>query len=111
MPNPNFNPEIDESDLNTRFHKLSDQALIRDKVTEQFQSFYDIQPTLKTGREDLMKFLKSDEDESPFNKFQSRKIPAQMAQKMEGKLTAEELKDALFKKMLAIVHLASTASP
>ena len=93
MPNPNFNPEIDESGLNNRFHKISDQALIRDKVTGQFQSFYDIQPTLKTGREDLMKFLKSDDDESPFNKFQSRKIPARMARKMEGKLTDLELNE------------------
>ena len=46
-----------------------------------------------------MIFLKSEDDESPFNKFQTKKNPADMAQKMEGKLTAEELKKALFEKM------------
>ncbi len=99
VPNPNFNPEAEESGHNNRFYKISDQALIRDKVTGQFQSYYDLQPNLKTGRDDLMNFLKSDDDESPFNEFQSRKIPARMARKMEGKLTDHELRDALFHKM------------
>ena len=71
----------------------------RPKVTVQFQQFYDIQPNLKTAREDLIKFLKSDEDEAPFNLFQSKKLPAYMAREMEGKLNDVELKKALFEKM------------
>ncbi len=42
---------------------------------------------------------KSDDDDSPFQEFSSRKIPAWMKGKMEGKLTARELKDAHFHKM------------
>ena len=43
--------------------------------------------------------MKSDDDESPFNKFQSKKIPDLMRPKTEGELSAVELKKALFEKM------------
>ena len=56
VPNPNYNPALEESGLNTKFHELSKQTSIREEVMEKFQSFYNIQPTLKTGREDLMKY-------------------------------------------------------
>jgi hypothetical protein len=64
-----------------------------------FQEFYKVQPSLKTSRDDLLKFLNSDKDSSPFAEFNSRKIPAYMARKMEGKLTKAELEDALSNKM------------
>ena len=54
---------------------------------------------LKTSSEELLEFLKSDEDDSAFQEFNSRKIPAWMKRDMEGKLNAKELKDALFHKM------------
>ena len=54
---------------------------------------------MKTSREELLKFLKSDNDESPFEEFQNRKIPNYLRRNMEGKLTSKELKDALFNKM------------
>jgi hypothetical protein len=76
-----------------------DQPTIREKVTNKFQEYYKIQPDLKTSRDDLLRFLNSDEDSSPFEEFNSRKIPAYMARKMEGKLTKSELTDALFNKM------------
>ena len=100
-PNPNYDPTLEEAGKNVKLNEFNNQPLIRDKVTGQFQTLYDIQPNLKTSREDLMDFLKSDEDESPFTKFQSRKIPAWMARKMEGKLNAKELKTVLFEKMRA----------
>ena len=99
VPNPNFNPALEESGLNNKFHELSKQTSIRDEVTERFQSYYNIQPTLKTGREDLMKFLKAEDDEAPFIEFQSKKIPNCMRQRMEGELSAKELHTALFEKM------------
>ena len=47
----------------------------------------------------MLKFLKSDNDESHFEEVQSRKIPNYQRKNMEGKLTSKELKDALFNKM------------
>ena len=94
-----FDPKKEESLENIKYNVFHDQPLIRDKVSDNFQEFYKVQPSLKTSRDDLLKFLKSDEDDSPFAEFNSRKIPAYMAAKMEGKLTKAELKDALFNKM------------
>ena len=98
-PTLNFDPTREESIENIKYNVFNDQPLIRDKVTGQFQKFYDLQPNLKTSREELLKFWKSDSDESPFEEFQNRKIPDYLSRKMEGKLTSKELKDALFNKM------------
>ena len=54
---------------------------------------------MKTSREERLKFLNCDSDESPFEEFENRKIPDYLSRKMEGKLTSKELKDALFNKM------------
>ena len=94
-----FDPNRDEGVDNVKYNTFNSQPVILDKVSEKFQTFYDKQPNLKTSSEELIEFLKSDEDDSPFQEFNSRKIPAWMKGKMEGKLTARELKHALFHKM------------
>ena len=98
-PTLNFDPTRDEGIDNIKFNVFNDQPLIREKVSGQFQQFYDLQPNLKNSREELIKFLKSDNDESPFEEFCQRKIPHYLKKSMEGKLTSKELKDALFNKM------------
>ena len=91
-----YDPNKEEGLDNIKYNVYHDQPL---KVTDKFQEYYKVQPDLKTSRDDLLKFLNSDEDSTPFAEFTSRKIPAYMARKMEGKLTKPELKDALFNKM------------
>ena len=82
-----YDPNKEEGLDNIKYNVYHDQPLIRDKVTDKFQEYYKVQPGLKTSRDDLLKFLNSDEDSTPFAEFTSRKIPAYMARKMEGKLT------------------------
>ena len=94
-----FDPNRDEGVDNVKYNIFNSQSVILDKVSGKFQTFYDKQPNLKTSSEELLEFLKSDEDDSPFQEFNSRKIPAWMKRDMEGKLNAKELKDALFHKM------------
>ena len=94
-----YDPSREEGVDNIKYNVFNSQPLILDKVRGTFQSFYNKQPNLKTSSEELIEFLKSDEDESPFHEFNSRKIPAWMRTKMEGELSAEELRVALFTKM------------
>ena len=62
-PTLNFDSNKEENLENIKYNVFRDQPLIRDKVSGQFQKFYDLQPNLKTSREELMKFFKSDQDE------------------------------------------------
>ena len=68
-PTLNFDPNKEESIENIKYNVFNDQPLIREKVSGQFQKFYDLQPKLKHTREDLLKILKSDNDQSPFEEF------------------------------------------
>ena len=81
----NFDPNKEESIENVKYNVFNDQPLIREKVSGQFQKFYDLQPNLKTSREELLKSFKSNNDESPFEEFQNRKIPNYLRRNMEGK--------------------------
>ena len=58
-PTLNFDPTKDESLENIKYNIFSDQPLIREKVSGQFQKFYGLQPNLKHSREELLKFLTS----------------------------------------------------
>jgi hypothetical protein len=72
--NTNYDPNKEESNDNIKYNVFNNQPLIRDKVTDNFQEFYKKQPTLKTTRDDLLRFLKSDDDTGPIDAFNSRKV-------------------------------------
>ena len=74
--NTTYDPNREEGLDNIKYNVYNSQSVILDKVSEKFQTFYDKQPNLKTSSEELIEFLKSDEDDSPFQEFNSRKIPA-----------------------------------
>ena len=53
-PTLNFDPTRDEGIDNIKYNVFNDQPLIREKVSGQFQKFYDLQPNLKNSREELI---------------------------------------------------------
>ena len=79
-----YDPNREEGLDNIKYNVYNSQPVILDKVRGTFQSFYDKQPNLKTSSEELLEFLKSDEDESPFQEFNSSYlIPTWLRNRME----------------------------
>jgi hypothetical protein len=80
--NTNYDPNKEESNDNIKYNVFNNQPLIRDKVTDNFQEFYKKQPPLTT-RDDLLRFLKKDDDTGPMDAFNSRKLFPEMKTSME----------------------------
>ena len=80
---------------------------INNILVDTFQNIYNKQNDLKTSEEDIIDFLNCDNDTKPYEELKRRrdKVPKEMFDNMEGKLTDDELHSALFE------HMNGSSSP
>ena len=85
----------------------SDVHEINNILVDTFQNIKNKQNDLKTSEEDIIDFLNCDNDTKPYEELKRRrdKVPKDMFDKCEGKLTDDKLHSALFE------HMNGSSSP
>ena len=105
IPNTRFNPLLPESAINMKYFSITNSDLIRYEMTSAFQQIFNAQPNLNNDTENIIAYLNSDGDTAPYEELCKKRITPDIAQKMEGLLTMEELTKCLF------THMKGSSSP
>ena len=99
IPNTQFNPLLPESAVNMKYYSITQDDLIRYEMTSAFQKIFNPQLNLHNNTQDIINYLNSDGDTAPYEEVCKRQISPNLAQKMEGLLTIEEMTNCLFNHM------------